>query len=130
MTHANEILARDSLAAFQRGDLDALREHSFAPNIRWHQPGKSLIAGDFDGPDQVIQLFVRLFELTDGTFSVAAHDVLANDDHVAELLTARGERNGKQLAENFVLTAHVADGKFSEVWVQPTDLYAFDEFFS
>jgi hypothetical protein len=29
-----------------------------------------------------------------------------------------------------VLTAHVTDGKFSEVWVHATDLYAFDEFFA
>jgi uncharacterized protein len=130
VTHPNEKLARDSIAAFQRGDLDALREQSFAPNIRWHQPGKSQIAGTFDGPDQVIQLFVRLFELTGGTFSVAAHDVLANDEHVVELLTTHGERNGKQLAENVVLTGHVTDGRFSEVWVQPADLYVFDEFFA
>jgi len=78
----------------------------------------------------VIQLFIRQFELTGGTFSVEAHDVLANDDHVVDLLTVRGERNGKHLVENAVLTSHVTDGKFSEVWVHASDLYAFDEFFA
>jgi len=130
MTHPNEQLAREALAAFQHGDLDALREKFFAANIRWHQPGTSQVAGDFEGPDQVIQLFIRQFELTGGTFSVEAHDVLANDEHVVDLLTVRGERNGKHLSENAVLTAHVTDGKFSEVWVHATDLYAFDEFFA
>jgi ketosteroid isomerase-like protein len=78
----------------------------------------------------VIQLFIRQFELTGGTFSVEAHDVLANDDHVVDLLTVRGERDGKHLAEKVVLTAHVTDGKFAEVWVHATDLYALDEFFA
>jgi ketosteroid isomerase-like protein len=130
MAHRNEELARGALAAFQSGDLDALREKYFAPNIRWHQPGKSSLAGDYEGPEQVIQLFIRQFELTAGTFGVDAHDVLANDEHVVELLTVHGERNGKQLSEDVVLTAHVADGKFSEAWIHPTNLYALDEFFA
>ena len=53
------------------------------------------------------------------------HDVLANDEHAAALVTIRGERAGKQqLNENEVLIYHFRDGKVSEVWIQSTDQYA------
>ena len=57
--------------------------------------------------------------------------MLANDEHAAALVTIRGERAGKQqLNENEVLIYHFRDGKVSEVWIQSTDQYAADEFFS
>jgi ketosteroid isomerase-like protein len=56
--------------------------------------------------------------------------VLANDEHAVELVTVRGERVGKQLTDNETVVYHFRDGKASEVWVQSTDLYALDEFFS
>jgi uncharacterized protein len=130
MAHPNEERAREGLAAFQSGDLDALRDKFFATDIRYHVPGKSPIAGDYEGVDQVLGLFAKLFELTNGTFRIEVHDVLADDEHVVELLTARGERNGKHLEDNGVLTAHMTNGKLSEVWIQQTDLYAVDEFLS
>jgi ketosteroid isomerase-like protein len=78
----------------------------------------------------VLQFFARLFELTGGTLSLELHDVLANDEHAVELVTVRGERVGKQLTDNETVVYHFRDGKASEVWVQSTDLYALDEFFS
>jgi uncharacterized protein len=130
MAHPNEEVARQAAAAFQQGDLDALREKYLAADTRWHVPGRSPIAGDYDGVDQVLGLFVKLFELTDGTYRIEVHDVLANDDHVVTLLTARAERAGKQLDENQVLVSHMVNGKFAEVWVQQANLYAVDEFLS
>jgi hypothetical protein len=75
-------------------------------------------------------VFARLFELTGGTYSAELHDVLANDEHAVALFTSRGERAGKQLTDNQVLISHIRDGKMSEVWIQSTDLYAQDEFWS
>jgi ketosteroid isomerase-like protein len=56
--------------------------------------------------------------------------VLANDEHAVALFTSRAERAGRQLNDNQVATYHIRDGKVSEVWVQSTDLYAQDEFWS
>lgn len=49
MAHPNEDLVRDGFAAFGRGDIDALRDRYFAGDIRWHVPGRSPVAGDYDG---------------------------------------------------------------------------------
>jgi ketosteroid isomerase-like protein len=130
MAHPNENLVRDGFAAFQRGDLDALQQQYFADDIRWHVPGRSPLAGDYEGISQVLQLFVRLFELSGGTFRIELHDVVANDEHAVALYTGRGEREGKQLSDHATLTYHIVDGKVSEAWGQQTDLYAADEFWS
>jgi ketosteroid isomerase-like protein len=130
MAHPNEDLVREGFAAFGRGDMDALQKQFFTEDVRYHVAGRSLIAGDYEGPEQVLQFFARLFELTGGTFSIELHDVLANDEHAVALFTIGGERAGKQLNDNSVLTFHFRDGKASEAWSQSTDLHAVDEFFS
>jgi ketosteroid isomerase-like protein len=129
MAHPNEDLVRESFAAFGRGDMDALQK-TWAEDIRWHIPGRSPLARDYQGIEQVTQGFALLAELTGGTASTELHDVLANDEHAVALFTLRGERSGKQLNENTVLIYHFRDGKISEVWTHPTDLYGYDEFFS
>ena len=129
MAHPNEDLVRESFAAYGRGDLDAARKYQ-TDDIRYHQPGRNPTAGDYEGQEQVMQLFARLFELSGGTLSLELHDVLANEQHVVILYTIRAERDGKQLTDNQVLTSHIRDGKVSEVWIQVTDQYAGDEFWS
>ena len=130
MAHPSEDLLREGFAALERGDMDALRNQFFAADVRWHAPGRSLISGDYEGIEQVLQFFARLFELTGGTLSLELHDVLANDEHAVELVTVRGERAAKQLNDNMVQTSHLRDGKAFEVWNQATDQYAQDEFWS
>ena len=92
MAHPSEDLLREGFAALERGDMDALRNQFFAADVRWHAPGRSLISGDYEGIEQVLQYFARVVELTSGTFSLELHDVLANDEHAAALITVRGER--------------------------------------
>ena len=130
MAHPNEVLVRGSFAAFSRGDMDALRNQYFAEDIRWHQPGRGPLAGDYEGVAQVLELFGRVFELSGGTFGVELHDVLANEEHTVALSTGRGKRAGKQLEDNNVLVINIRDGKATEVWAYPADLYAYDEFWS
>jgi uncharacterized protein len=131
MAHPNEDVVREGFAAFGRGDMDALRNKFLADNVRWHLPGRNPLSGDYEGPEQVMQYFARILELTGGTLSIDLHDVLANDNHAVALYTIGGDRAGKQrLNDNQVLIFHLRDGKASEVWTQPTDQYATDEFFS
>lgn len=129
MAHPNEDLMRAGYEAFGRGDLDAVRE-TFAEDILWHAPGRSPMAGDYEGIDAVFEQFGKIFEMTNGTFNLEIHDVLANDEHVVVLLTARAEREGKQLDDKSVQIWHVKDGKATEQWLHSGDQYANDEFWS
>jgi ketosteroid isomerase-like protein len=129
MAHPNEVLAREAYAAFGRGDMDALHQN-WAENIRWHSPGRGPLAGDYEGAAQVLGLFGRLFELSGDTWRTETHDVLANDEHVVVLYTGRAERTGKQLELDIAQIYRIRDGKVTEEWGYPADLYAWDEFWS
>lgn len=130
MAHPNADLVRDAIEAFQRGDLDALRHQYFAEDIRYHIPGRSPFAGDYEGVAQVLEMFGRLIERSGGTLRAELHDVVANDEHAAALVTIRAEREGRRLQDNTVLTSHIRDGKVAEIWSHQTDMYAVDEFWS
>jgi ketosteroid isomerase-like protein len=126
MAHANEDLVREAFAAFGRGDIDALQDQYFAPDIRWHFPGRSQLAGDHEGAALVAEMLGRPSELSGGTHRIELHDVLGDDDHVVVLGTARAERGGRQLEVNVVHVFHVRDGKVTEAWTHHGDLYSVD----
>jgi ketosteroid isomerase-like protein len=130
MAHPNEDLLREGFEAFDRGDAEAWTGQNWTEDVRFHSPGRNPLAGDYAGIGQVLKFYARLVEVAGGTLSLELHDVLANDEHGVALLTVRGERAGKQLNDNMVETFHFRDGKVSEIWVQATDLYANDEFWS
>ena len=85
-------MARAASAAFGRGDLGALRTQFFAENMTWHIAGTGMLAGDYAGVAQVMELLGRISELTGGTVRPELHDVLVSDDHTVVLATGRAER--------------------------------------
>jgi len=130
MGHPNEDLVRAGYAAFASGDLDALQNQFFAEDIRWHFPGRSPFGGDYVGVAEVLSWLGRSFEASEGTVRIELHDVIGNDDHVVALTTVRAERAGKKLQDNTIQVFHLRDGKATEVWTHPADLYRADEFWS
>jgi uncharacterized protein len=128
MAHPNEDLIRKGFDAFMAGDMATLNE-LFADDIVWHSPGRNPLSGDHRGKEAVFALFAKLGELTGGNFRLEIHDVLANDEHVVVLARSTAERDGKRLDDNGVQVFHVRDGKVTESWLHPGDVYAGDEFF-
>jgi len=108
-----------------------LRNKFFAEDVRYHVSGRSPLSGVYDGVDQVLGLFIHLFELSGGTLSLELHDVLANDEHAVLLYAISAERDGKQLHRNEVTIAHIGpDGRVTEAWLQSSDQHAVDQFWS
>jgi ketosteroid isomerase-like protein len=129
MTHTNEELVRRGYEAFVKGDMEAVRS-LFADDIVWHVGGRSPLAGDYTGADEVLGFLAKTMELTGGTFGLEIHDVLANEEHGIALVVARGERDGKSLEDRQVHVLHLRDGKVIAFWGHPGDQYAIDEFWS
>jgi uncharacterized protein len=98
MAHPNEELVRRGYDAFAKGDMHTLRE-LFDPQIVWHFPGRSPLAGDHRGVDAVLGFFGRTMELTAGTFRAEPHDVVADDLHSVGMHLATGEREGRRLED-------------------------------
>jgi uncharacterized protein len=127
---SNADALRKGYDAFSKGDMDTLRNELFSPDIVWHQGGRNQTSGDYKGVDSVLGLFGKLSQLTDGTFRVELHDVLASDEHVVALATTKGHRAGKTIQNGqYSHICHFRDGKLTEAWIVDVDPYELDAFF-
>ncbi len=126
--HENEILVREGYDAFIRGDLDGVKG-LLDPDVLWHVGGSSPFAGVYKGHDELMGLIGRLFEMTAGTISISARDILANDDHVIVLTTMKAQRGEHILDDDGVAIFKIRDGKAVEVWAFAENQGAMDEFF-
>ena len=118
--------AYDALAAGDFGALLAL----LSDDVKAHVPGKSPVAGDYDGKEAVGGYVAKLAELSGGTLRFQPHDVTASEAHAVGLVKDLAERGDKVLDMNNVHVWHVAAGRLSEIWIYPGDVYAWDDFWS
>jgi ketosteroid isomerase-like protein len=125
----NGELIRKGYEAFSKGDMETIA-NTFAQDISWTVSGRGQISGTYNGQEETFAFFGRLVELTDGTFSVAVHDLLASDDHVVVLVKESGTRNGKSLESDDVHVWHVAGGKAVEFWGISKNQHEVDEFWA
>jgi hypothetical protein len=123
----NADLIRSGYEAFSKGDLETVAK-LFGPEIRWNISGRNQISGTYTGHEEVFGFFGKLVELTDGTFKVELHDLLASDDHVVALAKESATRNGKKLETDETHVWHLDNGKATEFWGVPKDQYQVDEF--
>jgi ketosteroid isomerase-like protein len=124
--HPNVARIRDGYAAFDKGDFAVLNE-LFAEDLLWHEGGRNQLAGEYRGRDAVYEFFGRLMELTEGSFSLDIHAVLADDEHGVALVTSTASRGGRTATVYDAHVFHMRDGKVVEFWGASTDQYAVDE---
>jgi hypothetical protein len=127
--HDNGELIRSGYEAFSKGDMETIAK-IFGPDIRWNISGRNRISGTYNGQEETFAFFGRLMELTDGTFTVAVHDLLATDDHVVVLVKESARREGKSLESDDVHVWHLANGKAVEFWGISRDQHEVDEFWA
>ncbi len=129
IAQANAAAMKRAIDAFVAGDTATLAE-VFAPDVRWHLPGRSAIAGDYVGREAVFGLFARMAALTDGTIRTNPREIIGDKEGGVIVTTDTGERGGRKLNAHLMLRVHVRDGKLAELWEHIADLYAYDEFWS
>jgi hypothetical protein len=125
----NADLVRSGYEAFQKGDLAAF-DDILAENCVWHVPGRGQLAGDKKGRQAVVEYYGKLGELSEGSITVELHDVLANDEHVTGLHRVSAHRGSKSYETTEVIVFHVQDGRVTEAWEHPFNLYELDEVFA
>ncbi len=125
--HQNEIVLRMAYDAQARGDIDAYLQ-LLSDDVVLHVPGRSRIAGEYRGKEEVRQHFSEIAALSDGTFRTGVHDVVAGEEHVVGLVRAQAKRDGATVDLPRVHVWHVRNGKLAEVWIHPADQYAFDAY--
>ena len=115
--------------AVARGDLEAARS-VFQPDVRYRVPGRSLLAGDYEGPDAVIGYFARLMELTGGTYRISRMTWFAAGDEVALATRNHATRNGQTLDWDEVILFTFEDGRKKRIDLLSGDQYGMDALFS
>jgi uncharacterized protein len=126
--HHNLKLVRRAYECFERGDIDTLRE-IMAPDVVWHEPGRSPLAGDHKGPDAVLAFLQALRDRAGGTFRVEIVDMLVDVERVVVFQRERAERDGDELDVLAAVDFEIHYGHVTEVCVYQADTYRFDEFF-
>jgi ketosteroid isomerase-like protein len=123
--HANAAAYRRTAEAFRARDTEALAgliDHE----VIWHVPGTSPLAGEIRGLDPLFGWFNRLYEVTEGTFTLKEHDVLGTEGHVVALSVMSAVRNGAGISVNVVSVMHFREGRQQERWFHPSDPAAWD----
>jgi len=130
VSQSNAEILRAGYEAFAAGDVPAVLA-VLSEEIAWHIPGRSPLAGDYTGHDEVLGFFQNLVERSNGTFHLDVHDILDNgEDKVVVLVTEKAERNGASLAVSGVHVWGVQDGKATSMQAFVADEYEVDEFWS
>lgn len=124
--HPNVARIREGYVAFAKGDFAGLNE-LFAEDMLWHEVGKNQLTGDYRGRDAVYGFFGTLMRITEGTFHLDVHTVLADDEHAVALVVTTATRGEVSVMVNDAHVFHLRDGKVTEFWTASTDQYAIDQ---
>jgi uncharacterized protein len=119
-------LVKRGYAAFATGDMDTLRE-LLAPDIVWRMPGRSAVAGDHRGIDDVLAFFGMMMERSGGTFRaelVGCAEVVPGT--VCALQRTTGALPGGSLEATTVNVFRIEGGRAVEVIEHLSDGYAYD----
>ena len=126
---APENVVRRMYAAFRRGDMETVKD-CFTPDAVWQVPGRSPLAGAYEGFDAILGYFATLRELSGGTFRTELLELLVGDQRVAALQRATGTRGQTHLDHLACQLMTIRDGKIAEVHGFYSDQYGVDAFLS
>jgi ketosteroid isomerase-like protein len=122
-------LHRRQRAMYAGGPVEPVAE-LLAPDVVWHVPGTSPIAGDHRGREAVLRYFERRRALADHTFVMRPKGVLEDGDAVVQLVDGEATIGGERRTWSTAGVFRVAGGLIAEVWLVPLDLAAFDAIWS
>lgn len=93
-------------------------------DIVWHEIGRD---EPIRGKQALMERFASMPQ--DGEIKVDTHDVVANDEHTIQLVTATATLGDKQLVYRTAEIYHMRDGKVTERWAFSDDTERINEFF-
>lgn len=109
------------------GSVDSVVE-LLARDVVWHVPGRSPIAGDHRGIEEVIAYFERRRKLANATMRMRPGEVISTGDAVAQFVEGSATLDGKRVSwQTFgVYRVDPEHRRIREVWLVPLDGELFD----
>ena len=114
MSTANEAAIERAYEAFGTGDMEAIRNESFAPGIKWTWPGTGGLSGIYDGIDAVLGMFGQIVAGSEGTFKVAPESIAECGDFVVVRSIARWTNTSGSHTDPYVQVFRMGDGRATE----------------
>ena len=95
----------------------------------WHWPGRSSVAGDYRGRDEVIGLIRGFHELTQGRLRVEPVDILEGREYLMSFTHVTADQEGSHLDVMMADAMRFGDdGRVVEYWTLSNDQEAVDSF--
>jgi ketosteroid isomerase-like protein len=130
MAHPNEEIVRQGYKAFGEGDMDTLRS-LFASDAVHIATGNNPLAGEYNGVDDILAYYGKLFERSDGTFTAELKSVsVEGDDTVVTTHHDKAQRGDKTLDQDETLTFTISGGKITRIEENHSNPAAYDAFWS
>ncbi len=128
--HPSAQLVRKGYEAFTRGDMEALRG-MIAADATHHVPGSGALSGDFKGRDEILDMYRRIAEETDGTFTVELRQILVDGrGHAVALHHATADRNGKHMDADGCIVFRIVGDRMTDLDECVADLDAANDFWA
>ncbi|MEU8520315.1 nuclear transport factor 2 family protein [Streptomyces sp. NBC_01216] len=113
--HPDSALVRQGYEAFVKGDMETLGS-LMTSDCTHHAPGASRMSGHFKGRDNVLGMYSRMAELTNGSMRVELESVCADGrGHVIAGHTFHAERGNRGIEMKGALFFTIIGGKFSDI---------------
>ncbi|MEE4537153.1 MAG: nuclear transport factor 2 family protein [Erythrobacter sp.] len=123
---ANVQLIQDYYAAYATGDPEAVRPF-LHEEVVWRIPGHHPMAGDKEGPDEVIAFFTGLAR---GNFGAEPMFFQAQGDMVVDIHRGFSQVGAEpEVDQLYALMFRIEDGQIIEAQNFLTDMYESDRFF-
>ena len=103
-----------------------------APDVVWHVPGASRIAGDHRGVSQVIAYFEHRRRLAEASMRMSPGELICEGDSVAQFVTGSAVIGGERVTWQTIGAYRLdLDRRLvQEVWLVPLDSALFDRIWS
>jgi ketosteroid isomerase-like protein len=128
--HPHTTLVRRGYEAFNRGDMDTLRE-LIAADATQHVPGNHPLSGDFKGQDAIIDLYQRFAEETNRTMRAELRNVFVDGrGHAVAVHHFTAERQGKRIDEDGSIVFRIVGEKATDLDECAEDIDRVNDFWS
>ena len=122
--HPNVALIRAAAAAMDEGGDMTAEMELLADDVVWHEIGSD---EPIRGKEALMQRFAAMPE--GASIKTETHDVVGNDEHVIQLVTATASMGDQSLTYRTAEIYHVRDGKITERWAFSDDTERITKFF-
>ena len=129
MADSREDIIRRGYRAFGEGDMETLGS-LYTDDVVQTMSGNNPLSGEYQGRDNVLGLYGKIFELSGGTYKAELKSVKTEGDKVVSVHHSQGERGGKTLSDDESIEFSFSGDKITRLDVTAGDQTTVDDFWT